>query len=303
MQQVKSHVALLAVNLLYGINYLVAKGLMPGVIGANGFIFLRVSGATILFWILLSFRYEKVAKKDLLLLAACGIFGVGINQLFFFNGLMRTSPVNASVFMVITPILVLILSLIFLKEKIRTIQILGVIIGASAAVVFSLQNTKDSFATSLGDLFIFMNAISYAIYLILVKPLMNRYNALTVITWVFTFGLMVVMLWPQSFTELPAVAWNEMSATTIAKIIFVIIGVTFMPYLLMVYAMKKVSPTVASVYIYIQPILATFFVYLYAVFGLEDYSRDISLVKLICTALIFGGVYLVIRPANKTLHT
>ncbi|MBK9590104.1 MAG: EamA family transporter [Crocinitomicaceae bacterium] len=307
MQLLKSHAALLAVNLLYGINYLVAKGLMPGVIGANGFIFLRVSGATILFWILFSFRFEKVTKKDLILLALCGVFGVGVNQLFFFNGLMRTSPVNASVFMVITPILVLILSLIFLKETIRKVQIVGVVIGASAAVVFSLQNTADSFATSLGDLFIFFNAVSYAIYLILVKPLMSRYNALTVITWVFTFGLIVVLIWPYSFSEFPLVDWNELSGTTVSKVIFVIIGVTFLPYLLMVYAMKNVSATVASVYIYIQPILATFFVYLYSIFGLEDYSRDISVVKLICTALIFAGVYLVIKPAKvnpeiKTSH-
>lgn len=299
MQSLRSHAALLAVNLLYGINYLVAKGLMPGVIGANGFIFLRVAGATLLFWLVFSLKFERVAKKDILTLIMCGIFGVGVNQLLFFNGLMRTSPVNASVFMVITPILVLILSLIFLKETIRKTQIMGVIIGAGAAVVFTLQNTADGFATSTGDLLILLNAISYAVYLILVKPLMNRYNALTVITWVFTFGFILVLIWPTSLSELPAVNWTALSSVTWSKIIFVIIGVTFLPYLLMVYAMKKVSATVASVYIYLQPILATFFVYLYSIFGLEDYSRDISVIKLICTLIIFLGVYLVIKPASK----
>ncbi|MBI3136298.1 MAG: DMT family transporter [Bacteroidetes bacterium] len=303
MPSLKSHLALFTVNLLYGINYLLAKGLMPGVIGANGFIFLRVAGATLLFWMLLSFRFQKVERKDLLLLALCGIFGVGINQLFFFNGLMLTSPVNASVIMVTTPILVLLLSIIFVKEVIRKTQVLGVLIGAAAAIVFSLQSTKDTFATGLGDLFIVLNAASYAIYMILVKPLMGRYNALTVITWVFTFGLLVVLVWPYSIAELPAVSWNSMSAVTFFKISFVIVGVTVLPYLLTVYAMKNVSPTIASVYIYIQPVLATLFVYLYSIFGLEDYTSDINAVKLICTGFIFGGVYLVIRPAKKTAPT
>src|SRR5687768_5073820 len=115
----RSHLALFMVNLLYGANYVIAKGLMPGTIGANGFIFLRVAGATILFWAIFAFRFEKVSRRDLGRLALCGIFGVGINQLFFFNGLMLTSPINAPVIMTTTPILVLILSLIFLKERIR----------------------------------------------------------------------------------------------------------------------------------------------------------------------------------------
>lgn len=298
MQSLKSHLALFAVNLLYGINYLVAKGLMPGVIGANGFIFLRVAGATLLFWILLAFRYQRVAMRDMGRLALCGIFGVGVNQLLFFNGLMLTSPVNASVIMVTTPILVLVLSLLFVKEVIRKQQVLGVFIGAAAAILFSLQNSEDSFATSLGDLLILLNAMSYGIYLILVKPLMSKYNALTVIAWVFTFGFMVVLIWPYSYSELPAVQWSLLSGNTLAKMLFVVVGVTFMPYLLMVYAMKKVSPTIASVYIYIQPVLATLFVYLYALVGLEDYTSDINPLKLICTGFIFTGVYLVIRPAK-----
>lgn len=292
----KSHLALFAVNLLYGINYLVAKGLMPGVIGANGFIFLRVTGATLLFWILLSFRYEKIKPGDVLRIILCGIFGVGINQLLFFNGLSLTSPVNASVIMVTTPILVLLLSLIFVKEKVNLTQIIGVLLGGLSAIIFSMQNAEGTSATTLGDLLIMLNAASYAIYLIMVKPLMAKYNALTVITWVFTFGLVVVLIWPPAWNELPHVAWQDMSTTTLAKIIFVVAGVTFLPYLLMVYAMKKVNATVAAVYIYIQPVLATIFVFMYASLGLENYTADINMIKLLCTLFIFIGVYLVIRP-------
>ena len=299
MNNVKAHLALFVVNLLYSINYLVAKGLMPSLIGANGFIVLRVLGATTLFWILLAFAYEKVAKRDLIRIAICGFFGVGVNQLFFFNGLMRTSPVNASVIMVTTPILVLVLSLIFLKERISRKQITGVLIGAIAAVILSLNASGQGTSTGLGDLFILLNAASYGIYLILVKPLMSKYNALTIITWVFTFGLVVVLLWPSSLSELKAIDWNLFNTTSYLKLIFVIVGVTFMPYLLMVYAMKTVSPYVASVYIYLQPVLAALFIYLYAAFGMENYMSDLGLLKVICACLIFLGVYLVIAPESE----
>ena len=299
--QLRAHVALFAINLLYGANYVVAKGLMPNIIGANGFILLRVIGAVLLFWLIFIFRFQKIAKADILSLIFCGLFGVAVNQLFFFNGLMLTSPINAPVIMTTTPIIVLVLSLIFLKEKMRSTQIIGVFMGALGAVLFSLQNIDGGFATGIGDLFIFFNAASYAIYLILVKPLMSKYNALTVITWVFTFGLIFVLSWPFTSIEFAQVQWNQIATTNAFRMLFVVIGVTFLPYLLQVYAMKTVSPSMASVYIYLQPILSGAFVYLLFYFGFEDYTRDISMIKLLSAIIIFVGVYLVIKP-NKVVE-
>jgi drug/metabolite transporter (DMT)-like permease len=294
----KSHLALFAVNLLYAINYLVAKDLMPGVMGANGFILLRVSGATLLFWLVYSFRFEKIKSRDLLILATCGLFGVAVNQLFFFNGLMRTSPVNASVIMTTTPILVFILSLFILKEKPQLIKVVGLIIGAIGAILFTLQTKQDETASLLGDLFIFANAASYALYMVLVKPLMKRYKPLTVITWVFTFGFIFVLCWPLGHSEFQATNFGELSSHVLSLLLFVVVGVTFLPYLLMVYAMKRVSPSVSSIYIYIQPVLTAFFVYLYFQFGMTDYTNDFSWSKILCAIFVFIGVYLVIKPAK-----
>jgi len=294
----KSHIALLVVNLMYGANYVIAKGLMPNVIGPNGFILLRVVGAVLLFWLLFSFQSEKIERKDFLRLAVCGLFGVALNQLLFFNGLMLTSPLNAPVIMTMTPVLVLIFSVLILKEKPRSWQIVGMLIGAVGSVVFMLQNSG-GFATQKGDLFILLNASSYALYLVLVKPLMKKYRPLTVITWVFTFGLVYVLCWQFSLQEARLVDWQGLSGESISRLLFVIIGVTFLPYLLTVFAMKKVSPSVAAVYIYLQPLLAAFFVYLFWVFGLEDYTEKLSVVKIVSALGIFAGVYLVIRNPNK----
>lgn len=298
----KSHLALFVLNLMYGANYVVAKGLMPNVIGANGFILLRVIGATVLFWLVFSTQFERVTRKDLLRLALCAVFGVAINQLLFFNGLMRTSPVNASVIMTTTPILVFILSLFLLKEKPNLIKIIGLIIGALGSIIFTLQGSDLGSASLLGDLFIFLNATSYALYLVLVKPLMAKYRPLTVITWVFTFGLIYVLIWPFSTAEFAAVDFSALGTDPILRLLFVVIMVTFLPYLLMVYAMKRVSPAVSSTYIYMQPLLAAFFIYVFWLVGLEDYTQEFTWGKILAALLVFIGVYLVIKPQTSTTN-
>lgn len=268
---------------------------MPKYVGPNGFILMRVLGAVVLFWSVLLFKLEKVAKKDLVTLAFCGLFGVGINQLLFFNGLMRTSPLNASLIMTATPIIVFVLSMFVLKEKATKNKLLGIALGAIGSVNLILLGSGNggTDSSSLGDLFIIMNAVSYSIYLVLVKPLMAKYRPLTVITWVFTFGLIYVLIWPFSSSEFSVVDWTMMPVDIPWRIAFVVIGVTFLPYLLTVLAMKNVSPSVASSYIYFQPMIASIFIYLSFVMGLEDYTGDFSMWKLASALFIFVGVYLV----------
>lgn len=286
---------------MYGANYVVAKGLMPGTIGPNGFIFFRVIGATILFWILfLLFYFEKVARKDFGRIAIAALFGVACNQLLFFNGLTLTSPVNAPVIMTTTPILVLILSAIILKQKVFALQWVGIVVGAIGSILLTLLNSGQGYSSGLGDVFIFMNAISYSIYLILVKPLMVKYKPITVITWVFTFGLIYVCIWPLTMSEVSLIKWEAFDLEKSLRFLFVIIGVTFVPYLLNIFSMKRLSAYIAAVYIYLQPILATFFIYVFMALGKEDYTGDITLMKVFSALLIFCGVYMVIRPSQSS---
>lgn len=299
-KKVLAHLALFTVNLLYGANYVIAKGVMPKYVGPNGFILMRVLGAVVLFWMILLFRFQKVAKRDLITLAICGLFGVGMNQLLFFNGLMRTSPLNASIIMTMTPIIVFVLSIIILKEKSTRTKIIGILLGAFGSISLTLLSKGgNTDSSSLGDLFVFLNAISYSFYLVLVKPIMVKYSPLTVISWVFTFGLIYVLIWPFSTSELSVVSWSTMPTDIPWRIIFVVVGVTFLPYLLTVIAMKDVSPSVASSYIYFQPVLTGLFIYVFYLLGSDDYTADFSFWKLGCAVIIFSGVYLVSKDSKK----
>jgi drug/metabolite transporter (DMT)-like permease len=290
----KAHLALFTVNALYGANHIVAKDVMAGEMEPNAFIFFRALGAVILFWIVKGFFIrERVSRKDLLLMAICGLFGVALNQLFFFNGLNLTSSINTGIIMTINPILVVILSYFILKENITFRKSTGIIIGATGAILLTTAGASGATDSALGDVFIFINAASYAVYLVLVKPLMKRYKPLTVITYVFTFGLVYVALYPPSLFEVSQMDFSAITAGEFGVILYVIIGVTFLTYLLTVYGLQYISPAVSSAYIYLQPVLVMVFAVVFSVFGwTEDYTDSITWEKVIYMLLIFMGVYL-----------
>jgi drug/metabolite transporter (DMT)-like permease len=288
----QAHIVLFVVAVFYAINYIVAKGIMPTYIGPSGFIFYRVFGATILFWIVHRFiSKEKIKREDYPLFIQCALLGVAMNQLFFFNGLNLTTPINSSVIMTSNPILVLVASAIILKERITLTKAVGVglgLFGAVALIALPFFIGRSSFGwsagNSLGDLMILINALSYGLYLISVKPLMKKYEAMTVIKWVFTFGC--VMVFPFGYDQALEVDWAGMPPRILWGVAYVIVGVTFLVYFLNVFAMKTVSPSVVSAYIYLQPVLAGI---LSIALGMEK----LHWIQVVAALLIFSGVYLV----------
>lgn len=293
MKDSKAHLSLLFVNILYGASHVLAKGVMPNYLSPNVFILMRVLGATLLFWLLMLInRREKIQVKDFGRLILCGLFGVAINQLCFFHGLNLSSSINSGIIMAVNPIMVLLLSFLLLKDKPSLINSLGILLGAVGAILLTWRGSSGSTDSWIGDIFLFINAMSYAIYLVIAKPLMQRYNPLTVITWVFSFGLLFVLAFPptiqdllQTNLEIPAVIW--------LKIAYVVVGVTFLTYLLTMYGLKYLSPSVSSAYIYTQPILVMAFTFLFAALEWSDDYRDsITIEKAGYMLIIFVGVYL-----------
>lgn len=289
-----AHLAILGANIIYGLNYSIAKDVMPEFIKPFGFIFCRVSGALLLFWLFgLLAKKEKVAKKDLFRLMLCGLFGVASNQLMFFYGLNLTTPINAAIIMTCNPILVLLISAVILGERITSRKVLGIALGilGAAGLILYKKDTSISSGGFIGDLFIFLNATSYAIYLVLVKPLMQKYEPITVIKWVFTFGFIIVV--PFGFNEFQAIQWASFSANIWWAFLFVVIGTTFFAYLFNIFGLKSLNPSVVSTYIYSQPLIASVVAIL-----LEKDKLD--LLKLIAAIFIFAGVYLV-SSRKKTI--
>lgn len=295
----KAHLALLGANIIYGINHIVAKGIMPNKIGPSAFIFLRILGAGLLFWIIKSFIKEKIHKKDFKLLAISGLLGVAINQLLFFHGLNLTSPIDASIIITAVPVMVLIFGVFILKEKLTSYKIAGIIIGGIGAVLLIAYGSKSGGTSSiLGNIYIFLNAISYALYLVLIKPLMKKYKPLTVISWVFLFGFLFML--PFGLPDVIKTNFYAFTLNTYLTVAFVVIGTTFLTYLLNIYALTKVSPSVNGSYIYLQPVISFLMVSFYAyILGYNEYARDINLIKILSCFMVIIGVSLISKKENK----
>jgi drug/metabolite transporter (DMT)-like permease len=267
---------------------------MPTILTPNVFIFLRVAGATVLFWLirLFSTTREKIERKDFPRLAACGLFGVAINQLFFFHGLNLSSAINSGIIMTLNPIIVVILSYFILKEAITTYRVAGILLGATGAILLTISSSSSNAKMALGDVFLLINAFSYAIYLVIAKPLMQKYRPITVITYTFLFGLLIVLLFPPTLRDVFQTDFSLVTGVVLGKVLYVIVAVTFLAYLLTMYSLSKLSPAVSSAYIYIQPTMVIFFAIFFAYIGFTaDYTDTITSQKIFYMILIFVGVY------------
>ena len=286
-------IAATMVSLIYGVSFTIAKDVMPTYIKPFGFILLRVFGATILFWLISFFGpTEKIQLKDFPRIIAAALFGVALNMLTFFKGLSFTSPISAAVIMVTTPIIVLILSAIIMKEKMIKRKIFGILLGLFGTGILILYGKSIGNAANapLGNLLVFINAVSYAFYLIIVKKLMDKYNAFTFVKWIYTFGLLMVL--PFGWSEYQEIQWAIIPTYILWEIVFVVLFTTFFTYLFNLVSMRELKPTTVSVFIYLQPLFAT-------IFAISLGKDELTLVKIVSAVLIFVGVYLVTQKKKS----
>jgi len=273
---------------IYGINHTVAKMVMPIYIGSLGLVFLRVLGATIIFWtISLFFKTKPIEKKDRLTILKCGLFGMSINIAAFIAGLDYSTPVNSSILIIISPIFVVILSFFIFKNKINFIKILGIILGFIGAMILILtadSNSSIGRNIPLGNFLFIVNSISYAYYLIIVKPMAEKYDLITLFKWLFLIGL--IFNFPLGINQFLDVGWASLPLwEAVLPMVFVVVGTTCMTYFLNGYALSKLTSTEVAVFMYLQPIIGV----LFAIFTKSD---TITVTITIASILIFSGVYL-----------
>jgi len=292
-RSVKAHLSLVTITLIFGLHYSIAKGLMPGYLYPLLLLFLRSIGGLILFWLFHRlFIREKVEKKDLVVLALCGLTGFALNQAFFYVGLNLTTPVDASLIHVLNPILVMIFASIIIREKITWIKITGIALGGGGALVLILYGRTVNMSTNsfAGNIFVFLNMVFYALYLVLLKPMAVKYHPGTIMMWVSFFGFIIILPFcMKGITELhvqdlPTHAWLAIG--------YIIVFNTFLAYLLINVAMKVLNASAVSYYSYLQPVIAS-------VASISLGNEIITIPKLFAALLIFAGVYLVNRKKKS----
>ena len=295
-EKLKGHILILITNILFAVNMPISKYLLPAHVPPEGLTIMRMAFACVMFWIVSLFTVkEKVPLKDLGMLFVCALCGVGINQGLFIVGLNRSSPVDASIIATAVPIFVLLLAVVILKEPITRKKSFGVFMGVSGGLllVFSSTHATDSISSLDGDMMMIVSGLMYAIYLVLSKPLSLRYSSVTMMKWMFLFSTLITLPFAiESIWNTPAFHKEVFDGQELGAIFFVLFGATFIPYLLIPLALKRIRPTTVSMYNYIQPIVASFI----AVFIGQD---SFSVTKLVSAALVFSGVYLVTQSKSR----
>lgn len=288
--------AALVATSIYGLNHTIAKGLMPTHIGAFGLILARVVGASILFW-LIGFwgPKERIKRKDWKRMLLCAILGMGINMLAFFKGLSLSTPINSAIIITVAPILVFLMSAFFIKEKITLIKYFGIGLGFSgtlALILFSNEIRHDAPNIPLGNILFIVNCISYGLYLIMVKPLTEKYHPFTLMKWLFLIG--VFINFPITISEFIEVKWSSLPFEAIWKLSFVVIGTTFLTYLLNIFALKQLKASTIGVFMYMQPLIGIGYAILVG-------SDSLNFLKIVAAILIFTGVYLVTKRTRVSV--
>ena len=282
--------AALGATTIYALNHTIAKGVMPTHIQPYALVMLRVIGACALFWIA-SFLgpKEKIEKKDYRRLLICALLGMGLNMLSFFKGLSLTTPINSSVIVTLTPIFVLILSAIIIKEKITSRKIIGILVGFTGAVsllLFGQEITSDAPNIVLGNFYVLMNSFLYGTYLVLAKILIQKYHPFTFMKWLFLLGIIVCL--PFGYHEMTQVDWMHLPFDAIWRIGFVILGTTFCTYLFNIFALTQLKASTLSTFVYVQPLIAI-------IFAVATGQDSLTTVKIVAACLVLLGVYLASR--------
>ena len=287
-------IAAIVATSIFGFNHTIAKELMPNVLSPNALLYSRVLGAAICFWFVSLFtKREKVELKDFKLIIICAIFGMGLNMITALNGLYNSTPINSSIITTLAPIFIFLISVILLKEKISKRKYAGVFIGFIGTLTLILLNEKsleNAPNINLGNFYLFINSISYALYFVLVKQLTEKYNMITIMKWLFLFSIFINM--PFGLVEFMQVEWVEINHTSFIKIFYVVFCTTFLVYLLNLYALKNLKATTVGMFIYLQPVIGI----LFAIYRGAD---KLTIPDISSVLLVFAGVYLVSKKTTK----
>lgn len=291
--KLKGHAALWGANVIWGLNAPIAKSVLDNV-SAFAMTSYRMVGACLLFWTASLFLpRERVGRRDLAMIFFASLFGIQLNQMLFLYGLSMTSPVDTSIIATVVPVLTMIFATLFLREPVTLLKVSGVALGAAGAVllVFSGRGDDAGAASGVwGDVLCIASTVSYAIYLTAFRDTVVKYHPVTSMKWMFLFAAACSLCIYNR--PLLSVDYAVLPADVYAGIAYVVIGSTFMSYLLVPIGQRYLRPTLVSMYNYLQPVVA---VVCTVLAGMDTFSAA-DAVAALC---IFTGVWLVTKSKSR----
>ena len=291
------HIACFTAYAIFGVNIIVCKDLTSGhLISPIAIFTLRSLGAGLLFWLLSLFLpYEKVEKQDYLKILAAAFLGYFVTQLTFLMAIPDVTPMHCSIISSMSPIYTMFIAAIVLKEPLSWQKAGGVALSLCGILFLILNNASGSSgiteSTLSGIFLMFLNSLSFSLYLGIFKPVIAKYSVVTFMKWIFLFSALMSL--PLSFREVFSFGWTQIPTEQMWELGYLIVFATFMSYFLIPFGQKRIRPTLVSMYSYIQPIIATV---ISVIIGMDMLTWQ----KVLAAALVFGGVIVVSRSRSKS---
>ncbi|MBR4300248.1 MAG: EamA family transporter [Bacteroidales bacterium] len=295
MNRLGGHIACFAAYAIFGINIITCKDLTSGNLISPITIFtLRSLGAGIIFWILSLFLpKEKVERKDYLKIFAAAFLGYFVTQLTFLVAIPEVTPMHCSIISSMSPIYTMFIAAFVLKEPLTWKKAAGVLISLCGILFLIFSNARGGSGASessmKGIMLMFLNSLSFSLYLGIFKPVIAKYSVVTFMKWIFLFSALMAM--PMSFREVISLSWTRIPSVQLWELGYLIVFATFISYFLIPVGQKRIRPTLVSMYSYIQPIIATV---ISIIIGMDILTWQ----KLLAAGLVFFGVFVVSRSPS-----
>ena len=293
---ISGHIACFTAYAIFGVNIIVCKDLTSGHLISPITIFtLRSLGAGLMFWILSLFLpSEKVDKKDYLKILAAAFLGYFVTQLTFLVAIPDVTPMHCSIISSMSPIYTMFIAAIVLKEPLSWKKASGVALSLCGILFLIFNNASDSSGVAesklSGIFMMFLNSLSFSLYLGIFKPVIAKYSVVTFMKWIFLFSALMSL--PLSFREVVSLEWTRIPSVQMWELGFLIVFATFVSYFLIPFGQKRIRPTLVSMYSYIQPIIAT-------VISIILCMDILTWQKLMAALMVFAGVFIVSRSRAK----
>jgi drug/metabolite transporter (DMT)-like permease len=295
MNRTGGHIACFAAYAIFGVNIITCKDLTSGNLISPITIFtLRALGAGLIFWILSLFLpKEKVERKDYLKIFAAAFLGYFVTQLTFLVAIPEVTPMHCSIISSMSPIYTMFIAAFVLKEPLTWKKAAGVFISLCGILFLIFSNARGGAGASessmKGIMLMFLNSLSFSLYLGIFKPVIAKYSVVTFMKWIFLFSALMAM--PMSFREVISLSWTRIPSVQLWELGYLIVFATFISYFLIPVGQKRIRPTLVSMYSYIQPIIATV---ISIIIGMDILTWQ----KLLAAGLVFFGVFVVSRSPS-----
>lgn len=291
---IKGHAAALLAASLFGLMSPTAKLLMAGgTVDGPALATLRVAGSAVLFWVLSLFRPGKpIRRHDWPALIGMSLCGMALNQYLYVIGVQYTSPTNGCVIATSTPVVTLLLSAMVLGQRITWRKAAGILLAASGALCLMLGSAVSGGRTgsAMGDALCLLSQLSAACYFVFFGRLLRRYPIMTLLKWLFTISAALAL--PLFAPHLMRVGWQQIQPHEWFSCAYVVGIGTFICYLLLAAAQKRLQPPVVAAYNYIQPVIA-------AAAGICWGLDRLTGIKAMAIILIAIGVWNVTQPGRR----